>query len=101
MAFMADHQSAVAMACLAVSRQCASSQDRFWTHHWVPFTDKLGLDPFLVTVEDKVPILRVLAHRIRDGQASRSGQPVWAERVCDEILAAAKGFTTWDSQICA
>ena len=44
-------------------------------------------------MEDKVPVLRVLAHRIWDGRASRSGQPVRAERVRDEILAVAKGFT--------
>ena len=42
------------MSHLAVSRQRASSQDRFWTQHWVPFTDELSLDPFLATVEDKV-----------------------------------------------
>ena len=53
-----------------------------------------GLDPFLSTVDDKVPILRVLAHRIRDGRASRSGRPVRAERVRDEILAVAKVFTS-------
>ena len=42
---------------------------------------------------DKLPYLRVLAHRIRSGAASRSGQPVRAPRVRDEILAIAKGFT--------
>ena len=68
-------------------------QDGFWTQHWVPFTDELGLDPFLVTVEDKVPMLRILAHQIRDGRASHSGQPVRAECICDEILAIAKGYT--------
>ena len=93
MAFAADHRSAAATACLAVSRQHASSQARFWTQHWVPFTNELGLDPFLATVEDKVPVLHILAHHIRDGRASRSGQPVWAERVHDEILAVVKGFT--------
>ena len=44
-------------------------------------------------MEDKVPILRILAHRIRDGRASRSGQLVQAERIRDEILAVTKGFT--------
>ena len=42
---------------------------------------------------DKVPYLRVLAHRIRSGAASRSGQPVRAPCLRDEILAVAKGFT--------
>ena len=93
-AFATDHRSAAAAARLAVSRQHARSQDRFWTHHWIPFTDTLGLDPFLSTLDDKVPILRVLAHRIRDGLASRSGHPVRAERVRDEILAVAKVFTS-------
>ena len=93
-AFATDHRSAAAAAFLAVSRQCTRSQDRFWTHHWIPFTDTLGLDPFLSTVDDKVPILCILAHWIRDGRASRSGHPVCAERVCDEILAIAKVFTS-------
>ena len=73
--------------------QRARSLDLFWTQHWVPYTESLGLDPFLSTVADKVPYLRILAHRIRSGAASRSGQPVRSPRVCDEILAVAKGFT--------
>ena len=64
-----------------------------WPHSMTSFTDELGLDPFLATVEDKVPVLHILAHRIRDGRARRSGQPVRAERICDEILTLAKGFT--------
>ena len=45
-------------------------------------------------MDDKVPILRVLAHWIRDGRTSRSGHPVRAESVCDEILAVTKVFTS-------
>ena len=59
----------------------------------MPYTESLGLDPFLSTVADKVPYLRILAHRIRLGAASRSGQPVRTPHVRDEILAVAKGFT--------
>ena len=67
MAFATDHRSAAGMAGLAISRQRASSQGRFWTQHWVPLTNELGLDPFLATMEGKVPILHILAHQIRDG----------------------------------
>ena len=59
----------------------------------MPYTESLGLDPFLSTVADKVPYLRVLAHRIRSGAASRSGQPVRAPHVRDEILSVAKCYT--------
>ena len=86
-------RSSAETARQAVSAQRARSFDLFWTQHWVPYTESLGLDPFLSTVADKVPYLRVLAHRIRSGAASRSGQPVRAPRVRDEILAVAKGFT--------
>lgn len=43
-------------------------------------------------IRDPVPFLQVLAHRIRTGAASRSGQPVRADRVRDEIYAVGKAF---------
>lgn len=55
---------------------------------------ELGLgDPLLPGVRDKIPILRVFAQRLRDGRLSRSGQPISASHVRDEVLHLAKTFT--------
>ena len=55
--------------------------------------DDLGIeDPLLTGLSDKVPVLRVFAHRLRDGRLSRSGQPIRAAHVRDEVLHVAKTF---------
>mmetsp|Transcript_28708 Transcript_28708/g.83064 ORF Transcript_28708/g.83064 Transcript_28708/m.83064 type:complete len:342 (-) Transcript_28708:25-1050(-) len=51
------------------------------------------MDPFLHGLRDPIPVLLVLACRIRDGRASRSGHPVRAAHVRDELHAIAKTFT--------
>jgi hypothetical protein len=91
--FLLDHRAASTAARGAVTSQRASSAERFWDYHWLPYTRSLGLTPYLMEVRDKIPILCVLAHRIRDGRASRSGRPVRADRVCDELCAVGQGFT--------
>ena len=49
-------------------------------------------DPLLRGLDDKIPVLRVLATRIRDGRLSRSGNPVRGAHVADEISLIAKTF---------
>ena len=49
-------------------------------------------DPLLTSIDDKIPFLHVFAQRIQDGRASRSGQPVRASHVADEVLHIAKTF---------
>ena len=50
-------------------------------------------DPYLGSIRDKIPILRVFATRVRDGRASRSGKAVRAGTVATELQAVGKGFT--------
>ena len=78
----------------AVSSSRQTAHDSVWTHTWLPFLAQVGaLDPFLRTLRDPVPVLLVLACRIRDGRASRSGHAVRAAHVRDELHAIAKTFT--------
>ena len=49
-------------------------------------------DPLLCGIDDKIPFLRVFAHRLRDGRSSRSHRPISASHVADEIFHVAKTF---------
>ena len=49
-------------------------------------------DPLLASVDDKIPFLRVFAQRLRDGRSSRSGKPIGADHVADEVYHIAKTF---------
>ena len=61
---------------------------------WLPFLHELNIDdPFLTNINDKIPILRVFAQRLRDGRLSRSGKAIRSSHVRDEILRVAKAFT--------
>lgn len=49
-------------------------------------------DPFLTGLDDKIPFLRVFAHRLRDGRSSHSGNPISANHVADEVYHIVKTF---------
>ena len=93
-AFHYDLLAARTKARTAVNPDRARAGDTLFARKWVPCVRELGLDdPFLTDVVDKTPLLRVFAHRIRDGRCSRSGKPVRGSHVRDEILQVAKAFT--------
>ena len=96
--FLRDLRTAQATARQSISASRASAQDRIWTSTWQPFCRSLHLDPLLSSLPDKVPILQVFATRVRDGRCSRSGQPVKADTVADDILAVAKTFVALGTQ---
>ena len=92
--FLRDLSLAQQAARNSVSPKRAASQDRVWTKTWTPFCTSVGCDPLLLNVQDKIPILQVFATRIRDGRCSRSGKPVHADTVADDLFAVAKTFIT-------
>ena len=49
-------------------------------------------DPFLTGLDDKIPFFRVFAQRLRDGRSSRSGNPITAGHLADEIYHVVKTF---------
>ena len=72
----------------------ARATNAIWTKCWLPFLADFGVeDPLLTTIQDKIPILRVFAHRLRDGRLSRSGLPIRAATIRDHLLHVAKTFS--------
>jgi hypothetical protein len=59
---------------------------------WLDFCDELGLDPFLETFEDKVPILQVFIHRVRIGELAANGNQIRSRSVEDYLRAVAQTF---------
>ena len=93
-AFLFDLSLAEAKAKQAVSKDRANAADSVFNQCWIPFLAGLGLnDPFLSDIDDKIPILRVFAQRLREGRISRSGKPIKSPHVRDEILRVAKAYT--------
>ncbi len=65
--FLADLRTAEAASRRAVAKARARATDSVWHKTWTPFVESLGIDdPFLSDVDDKVPLLRVFACRVRD-----------------------------------
>ena len=59
---------------------------------WIAFCDDLGLDPFLETIQDKIPFLQVFIHRVRVGELSASGDQVKSRSTEDYLRAVAQTF---------
>lgn len=59
---------------------------------WLDFCAELGLDPFLKTFEDKVPILQVFIHRVRIGELAANGNKIRARSAEDYLRAVAQTF---------
>jgi len=92
--FAADLRVAQDLLRHSVSTARRAAQDSTWHNVWLPFLSSIGtLDPYLRGLSDPVPVLQVLACRIRDGRASRSRQPVRSSQVRDELHSIAKAFT--------
>ena len=83
-AFLADlslAEEATRAGLLSATRAAADATWRQWT----TLCQDLHVDPFLQEVDDPVAILQVYAHRVRTGQASRSGNAVRAGTVSTSL----------------
>lgn len=93
-----DHLSTVAKT---VSKGVCSGRARasvgMWDK-WIAFCDDLGLDPFLETIEDKIPFLQVFIHRVRVGELSASGDQVKSRSAEDYLRAVAQTFLAMGAQ---
>ena len=74
-----------------VSSGCAAACIGQW-QKWLDFCDELGLDPFLKTFEDKVPILQVFINRVRIGELAANGNQIRSRSVEDYLRAVAQTF---------
>ena len=80
-----------------VSSGRAKSTVTTW-EKWLDFTSDLGLDPFLQIFQDKVPILQVSLHRVREGELAANKNPVRARSAEDYVRAVAQAFLTLGTQ---
>ena len=74
-----------------VSSGRARSTLTSWTK-WRDFTAELGLDPFLETFLDKIPVLQVFVERVRSGELTARGNPIRARSVEDYLRGVAQTF---------
>ena len=76
-----------------VSAGRATSTKTGW-NKWVKFTASLGLDPYLETFEDKVPLLQIFAQRVRTGELAAKGDPIRARSVEDYVRFVGQTFAS-------
>ena len=86
-----DFSTAQKTAATRVSAGQATYTNTAW-NIWVGFTAGLGLNPFVQTIKDKVPILQIFAHRVRSGELAANGNPVRAQTAEDYIRFVAQTF---------
>ena len=86
-----DFSTAQKTVATGVSAGRATYTNTAW-NIWVGFTAGLGLDPFIQTFKDKVPILQIFAHRVRSGELAADGNPVRARTAEDYIRFVAQTF---------
>ena len=79
-----------------VSSGRAKSTITSW-EKWRDFTSELGLDPFLETFGDKVPVLQVFIERVRSGELASKGNPIRARSVEDYLRGVAQTFLSMGS----
>ena len=59
---------------------------------WEIFALELALDPLLETIQDKIPVLQVFAHRVRTGALATKGNPIRARSAEDYLRFIAQTF---------
>ena len=64
---------------------------------WVLYTTHMGLDPFLTTIKDKVPILQVFLRRVRFGKLSAQGRQIKSRSAEDYLRTVAQTYLTLGS----
>ena len=61
---------------------------------WIDYCSELGIDPFLETVQNKIPVLQVFLHRVRAGELAADGNSVRARSAEDYLRSVAQTFLT-------
>jgi hypothetical protein len=74
-----------------VTAQRSKAQDKHW-ERWDAFCIDLGIDPFLRTWSDPIPILQVFGQQYRDGRIAPSGKCVRSRTVEDALRAVGQTF---------
>ncbi len=89
--FLSDLRAAKEASKSGVSVGRAKAAVTVW-EIWQNYCADLGIDPFLETIQDKVPILQVFAQRVRTGELAAGGHPILARSVEDYVRHVAQTF---------
>ena len=89
--FRSDLGTATEDVQRGISAGCSAASNTHWDK-WVEFTNLLGLDPFLHSIQDKVPILQVFLLRVRTGQLAAQGRQVKSRSAEDYLRSVAQTY---------
>ena len=89
--FRSDYGVATKTVKAGISSGRAKSTATAW-EQWEQFALELAVDPLLQTVQDKIPLLQVFAHRVRNGQLAKKGNPIRARSVEDYLRFVSQTF---------
>lgn len=89
--FCRDFGAAATTVQAGVSSGRAASTQASW-NQWEKYCLELALDPFLQTIEDKIPYLQVFAQRVRTGSLAIAKHPLRARSTEDYVRQVAQTF---------
>lgn len=92
-AFRRDYRVVQLTLRSAVVPGRAQSSDVHWDV-WLQFCASLGIDPFLRTTTDPIPLLQVFAARYRSGIIAPSHRPVRSRTVEDALRSVGSSLTS-------
>ena len=76
---------------------CAHASIGIWDQ-WLTFCSELGIDPFLQTSEDKIPVLQVFICRVRPGKLVANGGKLRSRLVKDYLRGFAQTFLAMETK---
>ena len=88
-------RSGLRAASQAVSEGVSSGRATACVGHWTKWLahcNDLGLDPFLKTFSNKIPILQVFIQRVRTGELAANGNQVRARSAEDYLRSVLQAF---------
>ena len=90
-AFLTDLRAAQAAERAAVVPGRAEAAAGHW-HIWQEYCTQIGVSPWLVDIEDPIPILQVFAQRLRIGQLAPCGHTIRSRSVEDYLRSIGQTF---------
>ena len=79
-----------------VTEKYAKAKEAHW-EIWLTYCEKSHVDPFLISVANRVEILQVFARRLRDGRIAPSGRQIRSKSVSDYLTLVGQKFANMGS----
>ena len=95
--FESDLRVVEAEVRAGVTEKYSKTKDSHW-RIWETYCQKIRIDPFLIDIEDHIPILAVFQTRLRDGRIAPSGRQIRSQTVSDYLTSVGQKFTSMGAQ---